>query len=149
MHHGTATWSITDLESRFNITSSEPVLQQILPQALTLMGVSPGEATVRLRLEPPADHVWNADAPHHMEVKADDLLTVGDVPPADHLWDIGFPINSSGEGTTNLRFRVMAYFCEEDIPEYCRFAAAELVLPVTVTEEGSPKAEATHRTVIE
>ncbi|HOX59412.1 MAG TPA: type II secretion system protein GspK [Candidatus Paceibacterota bacterium] len=42
---GTITWSITDLESRFNINSPEPVLQQILPQALNLMGVAPGEAT--------------------------------------------------------------------------------------------------------
>jgi general secretion pathway protein K len=43
--HGTATWSITDLECKFNINSPEPILQQILPQALTLMGVAPGEAT--------------------------------------------------------------------------------------------------------
>jgi len=111
--------------------------------------VSPGEATVRLRLVPPEGHVWNADAPHHLEVTADDLLTVGDVPPADHGWDIEFPVTSPGEGTTNLRFRVIAYFCEEGIPEYCRFAAAELVLPVTVTVNGGPAVEATHRTVIE
>jgi general secretion pathway protein K len=43
--HGTVTWSITDCESRFNINSPEPLLQQVLPQALTLMGVAPGEAT--------------------------------------------------------------------------------------------------------
>lgn len=43
--HGTVTWKITDLESKFNINSPEPVLQQVLPQALTLMGVSPGAAT--------------------------------------------------------------------------------------------------------
>jgi len=44
-HHGTFTWSITDLESRFNINSPEQTLQQVLPQALNLMGVSPGEST--------------------------------------------------------------------------------------------------------
>ena len=38
-------WKITDLESKFNINSPEPILQQVLPQALTLMGVAPGEAT--------------------------------------------------------------------------------------------------------
>jgi general secretion pathway protein K len=43
--HGTVSWKITDLESKFNINSPEPVLLQVLPQALTLMGVSPGEAT--------------------------------------------------------------------------------------------------------
>jgi general secretion pathway protein K len=43
--HGSFTWTITDLESKFNINAPEPVLQQVLPQALTLMGVSPGEAT--------------------------------------------------------------------------------------------------------
>jgi general secretion pathway protein K len=43
--HGTVSWKITDLESKFNINAPEPVLQQVLPQALTLMGVSPGEAT--------------------------------------------------------------------------------------------------------
>jgi general secretion pathway protein K len=43
--HGTVTWKITDLESKFNINAPEPVLQQVLPQALTLMGVAPGEAT--------------------------------------------------------------------------------------------------------
>jgi general secretion pathway protein K len=43
--HGTVTWSITDLESKFNINSPEPILQQILPQALNLMGVAPGEST--------------------------------------------------------------------------------------------------------
>ena len=45
LHHGTATWTITDLERKFNINSPEPILQQVLPQALTLMGVAPGEAT--------------------------------------------------------------------------------------------------------
>ena len=43
--HGTVTWSITDCESKFNINSPEPVMQQVMPQGLTLMGVSPGEAT--------------------------------------------------------------------------------------------------------
>ena len=43
--HGTVSWKITDLESKFNINSPEPMLQQVLPQALTLMGVDPGEAT--------------------------------------------------------------------------------------------------------
>ncbi len=42
---GTFSWKITDLESKFNINSPEPILQQVLPQALTLMGVAPGEAT--------------------------------------------------------------------------------------------------------
>ena len=43
--HGTVSWKITDLESKFNINAPEPVLLQVLPQALTLMGVAPGEAT--------------------------------------------------------------------------------------------------------
>ena len=43
--NGTFTWTITDLERKFNINSPEPVLQQVLPQALTLMGVDAGEAT--------------------------------------------------------------------------------------------------------
>jgi general secretion pathway protein K len=42
---GTVSWKITDLESKFNINSSEPLLLQVLPQALTLMGIGPGEAT--------------------------------------------------------------------------------------------------------
>ncbi len=42
---GTATWKIVDLERKFNINAPEPVLQQVLPQALTLMGDSPGDAT--------------------------------------------------------------------------------------------------------
>ncbi len=42
---GTATWTITDLERKFNINSPEPLLQQVMPQALNLMGVAPGEAT--------------------------------------------------------------------------------------------------------
>ena len=45
LHHGTATWTITDLESKFNINQPEPILQQILPQALNLMGVAPGAST--------------------------------------------------------------------------------------------------------
>jgi general secretion pathway protein K len=43
--NGTFSWKITDLESKFNINSPESILQQVLPQALTLMGVAPGEAT--------------------------------------------------------------------------------------------------------
>ena len=42
---GTVSWKITDLESKFNINTPEPILQQVLPQALTLMGVAPGEST--------------------------------------------------------------------------------------------------------
>src|ERR1035437_7967876 len=42
---GSFNWKIVDLESKFNINSPEPVLQQVLPQALTLMGVDAGEAT--------------------------------------------------------------------------------------------------------
>lgn len=43
--HGTVSWKITDLESKFNLNAPEPVLLQVLPQAFTLIGVSPGEAT--------------------------------------------------------------------------------------------------------
>jgi general secretion pathway protein K len=43
--HGTVSWKITDLESKFNINSPEAILQQVLPQAFTLIGVGPGEAT--------------------------------------------------------------------------------------------------------
>jgi general secretion pathway protein K len=43
--NGSFTWTITDLERKFNINSPEPVMQQVLPQALTLMGVDPSDAT--------------------------------------------------------------------------------------------------------
>jgi general secretion pathway protein K len=42
---GTASWKIVDLERKFNNNASEPVLQQVLPQAFTLMGVAPGDST--------------------------------------------------------------------------------------------------------
>jgi hypothetical protein len=42
---GTFKWKIIDLESKFNINSPEPVLQPVLQQALTLMGVDTGDAT--------------------------------------------------------------------------------------------------------
>jgi general secretion pathway protein K len=42
---GTVSWKIVDLESKFNINSPEPMLQQILPQAFTMMGVGPGDST--------------------------------------------------------------------------------------------------------
>src|ERR1035441_5188747 len=47
VHLGTGTfnWKIIDLERKFNINSPEPLMQQVLPQALTLMGVSPSDAT--------------------------------------------------------------------------------------------------------
>ena len=143
-------------DSLFTFMFTNPEMLWPKPKGLRMptyvldpVDVSPGDATVHLKLEPPAGHVWNADAPHGLQVDADDLLTVGEVGSVDHMWDIEFPITSSGEGTANIRFRVIAYFCEEDVPEFCRFAAAELVLPVTVTDEGGPSAEATHRTVIE
>jgi general secretion pathway protein K len=43
--HGTVSWKIIDLESRFNINSSEQLLLQVLPKALELMGVAPGANT--------------------------------------------------------------------------------------------------------
>jgi general secretion pathway protein K len=42
---GTVSWKIVDLERKFNINAPEPMLQQILPQAFTLMGVAPGDST--------------------------------------------------------------------------------------------------------
>ncbi len=43
--NGTFNWKIIDLERKFNINAPEPLLQQVLPQALTLMGVDAGAAT--------------------------------------------------------------------------------------------------------
>ena len=43
--HGSFTWKITDLERKFNLNAPEPVLQQILPQALLALGVDAGEQT--------------------------------------------------------------------------------------------------------
>ena len=69
--HGTVSWKITDLESKFNINSPEPILQQVLPQALTLMGVSPGEATPIVNsildwLDPDDQtHVEGAETPYY------------------------------------------------------------------------------------
>jgi hypothetical protein len=82
-------------------------------------------------------------------VADDDRLTVGKVPDADAAWDVEFPVTASGEGTSDLRFQVIAYFCERDVPEFCRFLALELILPVTVTEEGEAFADLVHRTDIE
>ena len=127
-----------------------PQVLRMTPVVLAPVDVAPGEATVHLKLEPPTGHVWNADAPHHLAVVTDDdRLTVGDVPNADAAWDIKFPVTASGEGTSDLHFQVIAYFCEEDVPEFCRFVALELALPVTVTEEGDVLADVLHRTVIE
>jgi len=42
---GTVSWKIVDLERKFNINAQEQMLQQVLPQALTLMGVAPGDST--------------------------------------------------------------------------------------------------------
>ena len=53
--HGTISWKITDLESKFNINSPEPVLQQVLPQALTLMGVDAGRGHAHRQLHPRLD----------------------------------------------------------------------------------------------
>lgn len=69
--HGTVSWKITDLESKFNINSPEPILQQVLPQALTLMGVGPGEATPIVNsildwLDPDDQtHVEGAETPYY------------------------------------------------------------------------------------
>jgi DNA-binding beta-propeller fold protein YncE len=138
----------------FRFTNEEVLWPK--PQGLPLtqvvlapVDVSPGDSTVSIRLEPPAGHVWNADAPHHLEVTADDLISIGDVPAPDHTWDLSLSIHSSSLGTTNLRFKAIAYFCQEDTPEFCRFIGVELVLPITVTEDGEATVEATHRTVVE
>ena len=105
---------------------------------------------MHLKLEPPAGHVWNTDAPHHLSVMAEnDRLTIGEVPNADANWDVKFSVTASGEGTSDLHFQVIAYFCEEDVPEFCRFVALELALPVTVTEEGDILADVLHGTDIE
>ena len=123
---------------------------RMTPVVLAPVDLAPGEATVHLKLEPPAGHVWNTDAPHHLAVVAeDDRLTVGEVPNADAAWDVKVPVTASGEGTSDLHFQVIAYFCEEDVPEFCRFVALELALPVTVTEEGDVLADVLHRTDIE
>jgi hypothetical protein len=120
--------------------------RHVLPPIEVALDAASGHIT----LEPPEGHVWNPGAPHHLAVLADDgWLEVGDVPEVDASWDVEFPLRVTGEGTTNLRFQVVAYFCEEGSPEFCRFAAVELVLPVTVTEEGVDTVEAAHRTVLE
>jgi len=111
--------------------------------------VRPDAASGRIRLEPPAGHVWNGDAPHHLSIVADDdWLRVGEVPEPDASWDVEFPLSVTGRGTTNLRFQAIAYFCEEDAPELCRFLALELVLPVTITGEGARTVEAAHRPTV-
>ncbi|UCC92210.1 MAG: hypothetical protein JSW25_05915, partial [Thermoplasmata archaeon] len=134
----------------FKFTNEEVLYPK--PQGLRMtrivlapVDVSPGDATVHLRLEPPEGHVWSADAPHHLEVTADDQIEVGDIPEVDDGWDVDFPITSPGEGTTNIRFHAVAYFCEEEVPELCRFVAVELVLPITVTDAGDGIVEASFR----
>ncbi len=112
--------------------------------------VGPDAFKGHISLEPPEGHVWNPDAPHHLEVVADeDWLVVGEVPEPDADWDVEFPLSVGGEGTTNLRFQTIAYFCKEDAPEFCRFLSVELVLPVTVSEEGGRTAVASHTPDIE
>jgi thiol-disulfide isomerase/thioredoxin len=122
-----------------------PMARVVLPS----VDVSTGTASVHIKLEPPAGHQWNPDAPHHLEVTADDLVTVGQVPEVDHAWDLEVPITSREEGKTNLRFHAVAYFCEEEVPELCRFVAVELVLPVTVTRQGTSEPEVRYRSNIE
>jgi DNA-binding beta-propeller fold protein YncE len=112
--------------------------------------IAPDAARGHIHLTPPEGHVWNPDAPHHLRVLADDdWLEVGEVPEPDGDWYVEFPLRVSGEGTTNLRFQAIAYFCEEEVPEYCRFLSVELVLPITVDAGGAGAAGATFEPAVE
>ena len=112
--------------------------------------IGPGDARVHLKLEPPEGWVWNPDAPNHLKVEAGDgLLRLQDLEFHDWTWDHDVQISALKEGTTNLLFSLIAYYCEEDHAELCRFSALRLVLPVTVTSGGPAVVQAQYQLVIE
>jgi hypothetical protein len=110
-----------------------------------------GEGTVHLRLDPPDGHVWNADAPNHLEVLSDDpsVLEVPPFEPGDWGFDHTIPVVAASRGATRLRFRIVAYFCEDGAREFCRFSSLELVLPIVVGDAGSGLGRAFYQLDIE
>jgi DNA-binding beta-propeller fold protein YncE len=109
-----------------------------------------GDVSVHFRLVPPAGALWNPEAPHHLVVLGDgDHLDVPEGELEDHGWDLVIPTVARKEGGTDLRFQIVAYYCDEDQMEYCRFSALELVLPVIITTVGDASVTVTHQLEIE
>jgi hypothetical protein len=114
--------------------------------AMPPVTITPGEGSVHLRILPPEGHQWNVDAPNHLAILVDDgPLEVLGLPVDDWSWDFEIPIKVGSDGTGSLRFQVVAYFCEEDDQEFCRFAALELIVPVTVDGSGPPTIDVKHK----
>ena len=106
-------------------------------------------ATVRFALEPPKGYVWNTGAPNYLEVVGSETIDLGDHEIAEWDWRYDIPVEAKEEGDTVIRFRVIAYYCEKDYQDFCRFAALDLVLPVTVTESGPLFVDAEYKLKIE
>jgi len=116
---------------------------------LAPVSVVPGRAMVRLRLVPPPGYGWNAEAPNHLSLKGDDGIEVSSFEPEEWDWDFGIPIEVVGNVATRLRIEAIAYYCEEEYPEFCRFSALDLILPVTTSSEGSTNVLADYQLEIE
>ena len=116
---------------------------------LAPVSVVPGKATLRLRVAPPPGHGWNAEAPNHLSLHGEDGIQVPAFEPGDWDWDFQIPIEVAPDTAGRLRMEAVAYYCEEDHPDFCRFSALDLILPVTASPDGSTEVSADHRLEIE
>ena len=116
---------------------------------LAPVSVVPGRAMVRLRLAPPPGYGWNAEAPNHLALVGEDGIEVPVFEPEDWGWDYQVPIEVARDAAGRLRIEAVAYYCEEDSPEFCRFSALDLILPVTSSPEGNTNVDASYRLEIE
>ncbi len=111
--------------------------------------VVPGRAAVHLKLAPPPGFAWNTEAPNHLSFHGEDGIQVSDFEPKDWDWDFRIPVEVSGDATARLRIEAVAYYCEEDDPDFCRFSALDLILPVTASVDGDTIVPAAYRLEIE
>ncbi len=117
----------------------------VLPPA----DIALGRAMVHLELAPPPGFAWNPQAPNHLSIKSVDGIEVPPFEPDDWDWDFRVPVQVSEEANARLRIEAVAYYCEEDYPDFCRFSALDLILPVTASADGSTIVPASYRLEIE
>jgi DNA-binding beta-propeller fold protein YncE len=112
-----------------------------LPPAM----LAPGEGKVHLRLTPPEGHEWNPEAPNGLEVVTDgDVVMVPPFAPGDWDWDYEIPLMAKVQGTAEVRFSLVAYFCTSGERGFCLYRALELVMPVTIEDGGPHEIEVFH-----
>jgi DNA-binding beta-propeller fold protein YncE len=93
---------------------------------------------INFKLKLPKGYKWTEGAPHFINFLSENehVIHISPCESGEKCFDTFIPFEIIDTGSTVIKIRIVAYYCDIDKAAQCYFKSLELIQPITVAEKG-------------